>query len=102
MKIRWNKATLSSGLVLTPSTQLMNGSLIGVYITTKNMVAPTKLNNVWNNAVTRAFLDEPIAAIHAVTHVPMLAPATKHNALDRGNRLPIVKKTTIEVTTDED
>ena len=80
----------------------MTGSESGVIITTKKMVAPTKLKKVWNMAVCLDVRDPPIAAIHEVTHVPMFAPTTKHNALGSGNKFAAVKNTTIAVTTDDD
>ena len=99
---KWNKATLNSAVILTASTTLKNGSLIGVYMTTINIVAPTILKKVWNMAVCLADLEEPIEAIQDVIHVPMFAPTTKHNALSIGSNAPDIKKTTIEVTTDDD
>ena len=66
------------------------------------MVAPTMLKKVWNIAVCLAVRELPIEAIHEVIHVPMLAPATRHNALSIGRSAPEIKKTTIEVTTDDD
>lgn len=83
-------------------TQLKNPSLSGVYTTTKNKVVPTKLNKVWKNAVCLAVFELPNAAIQEVAHVPIFAPTTKHNALSIGKRAPETKKTTIDVTTDDD
>ena len=102
LNIRWNNATLNSVSIWNASTHPMTGSLSGVNITTKNMAAPTKLKNVWNIAVCLDVRDPPKAAIHEVTHVPMFAPTTKHNALGSGKSPAAVKKTTIAVTTDDD
>ena len=99
---KWNIATLNSALILTASTTLKNGSLIGVYMTTINIVAPTILKKVWNMAVCLAVLELPIEAIQEVIQVPMFAPTTRHNALSTGSNAPEIKKTTIEVTTDDD
>jgi len=66
------------------------------------MVAPTKLNKVWNIAVLRALRDEPIAAIHDVKHVPMFAPTTKLSALGSGSNPESVRNTTIAVQTEDD
>lgn len=76
--------------------------MAGMYMTAKKIAAPTKLNNVWNIAVLLDVLELPRAAIQEVKHVPMLAPATKHNA-DASVICPLpTRKTTIQVTTDED
>lgn len=49
-------------------------------MTAEKTAAPTKLNNVWNIAVLLDVLELPRAAIQEVIHVPIFAPATKHNA----------------------
>lgn len=99
---RWNKATLNSVLIFIAPTISKNKSLIGVYITTIKIDAPIILKKVWNIAVCLAVLELPIEAIHEVIHVPMFAPTTRHNALSIGSNAPDTKKTTIEVTTDDD
>ena len=83
------------------SIHSMTGSLSGVIITTKKMVAPTKLKNVWNIAVCLEVFELPIEAIHDVTHVPMFAPTTKQRALGSDSTLA-ERNTTVAVTTDED
>ena len=99
---RWNIATLNSVEIFIAPTRSKNGSLIGVYISTMKILAPIILKKVWNIAVCLAVLELPIEAIQEVIHVPMLAPTTKHNALSIGSNAPDTKKTTIEVTTDDD
>ena len=99
---KWNNATLNSALILTAFTTSKNGSFIGVNITTINIAAPNILKKVWNIAVCLAVFELPIEAIQEVIQVPMLAPTTRHNALSTGSNVPEIKKTTIEVTTDDD
>lgn len=102
LNARWNNATLNSISIPSAFTALKNGSLSGVYTTTTNKAVPTKLNKVWNKAVCLAVLELPKAAIQDVKQVPMFAPTTKHKALSIGRREPETKKTTMEVTTDDD
>ena len=99
---KWNKATLNSVPIFIAPTKSKNMSLTGVNITTMKIDAPIILKKVWNIAVCLAVLELPIEAIQEVIHVPMLAPTTKHNALSIGSNEPDTKKTTIEVTTDDD
>ena len=102
LKRRWNIATLNSVEIFIALTISKNESLIGVNITTTKIDAPIILKKVWNIAVCLAVLELPIEAIQEVIHVPMLAPTTRHNALSIGSNEPDTKKTTIEVTTDDD
>jgi len=95
-------ATLNSTLIFNAPTRSKNLSLIGVNITTTKIDAPIILKKVWNIAVCLAVLELPIEAIQEVIQVPMLAPTTKHNALSIGSNALATKKTTIEVTTDDD
>ncbi len=60
------------------------------------------MNIVWKHATRLAFLELPEEAMIDVIHVPMFAPATRANALGNGSIAPDTKKTTIEVTTDDD
>ena len=99
---RWKRATLNSVLIFNVPTKSKKYSLTGVYITTIKIDAPTILKKVWNMAVCLAVFELPNEAIQEVKHVPMFAPTTKHNALSIGSNVPDTKKTTIEVTTDED
>ena len=102
MNVRWNKATLNSAGMFKPSAKVRNDPSIGESITARNKVVPMMLYMVWKNAVWRAVLELPNAAIHDVKHVPMFAPATKQNAFLSGKNAPEIKKTTIAVTTDDD
>ena len=99
---RWNIATLNSVEIFIAPTRSKNGSLTGVYISIMKILAPIILKKVWNIAVCLAVLELPIEAIHEVIQVPMFAPTTKHNALSTGSNAPDTKKTTIDVTTDDD
>ena len=99
---RWNIATLNSAEIFIALTISKKLSLIGVNITTVKIDAPIILKKVWNKAVCLAVFELPIAAIQDVIHVPMFAPTTRHNALSIGSKEPDTKKTTIEVTTDDD
>ena len=102
LNARWNNATLNSVLIPNEPKNSKKESLIGVNITTMKIDAPNILKKVWNIAVCLAVFELPIEATQEVIQVPMFAPTTKHNALSSGSNAPDTKKTTIEVTTDDD